>query len=407
MGTKGYVRLLLLLAILMPLPGWALDIHGASSTQFLSFINDFNNRRQVDIAQYLMLNVTNIDKAGKFSVTGYGRGVQDLNNGNGIAGRLYYLYGEYRDLYNIADIRIGQQFVNLSAGSAIIAGAQVNLKNIGPVGFTVLGGYDIVYGLTGNIGHEGDYILGLAAYLQGFKKTQLDVSWFRKWAFGDVAQDIIGANFNQYLWNNVRLYANARYDLNAEVFNELLAGVKYFPTSDLIFTVEWYQSYPTFDTTDIFSVFAVDRYQEWVFRGDYTINEKVAVHAGYTWESFGDGGNANVYEVGVTLRPIEKLAVDLSYDGRSEYGGELNGGMIDVTYDATKELQLATGMTYDAYDRTFFPSTTGLQHASVYYVGGRYRFTKNINAYLRIEDLLSDTRNSSDVQGRFVLNYNF
>ena len=63
MGSTGYVRLLLLLAILMPLPSWALDIHGRSSTQILSFINDFNNRRQVDIAQYLMMNVTNIDKA--------------------------------------------------------------------------------------------------------------------------------------------------------------------------------------------------------------------------------------------------------------------------------------------------------------------------------------------------------
>ena len=38
MGSKGYVRLLLLLAILMPLPGWALDIHGRSSTQILSYV---------------------------------------------------------------------------------------------------------------------------------------------------------------------------------------------------------------------------------------------------------------------------------------------------------------------------------------------------------------------------------
>ncbi len=407
MGSKGYVRLLLFMALLMPLPSWAVDIHGRSSTQVLSFINDFNNRRQVDIGEYLMLNATNIDKAGKFSIYGYGRGVQDLNNGNGIAGRLYYLYGEYRDLYNIADVRIGQQFVNLSAGSAIIAGAQVNLKNIGPIGFTALGGYNVVYGLTGNIGHEGDYVFGLAAYLQGFKKTQLDVSWFRKWDSGDVARDIVGANFNQYLWNNIRLYANARYDLIGEVFNEVLAGVKYFPTANLIFTGEWYQSYATFDATDIYSVFAVDRYQEYVFRTDYTINEYVAVHGGYTKEDFGDNSTSDVVEVGVTLHPIDKVTVGLSYDRRSGYGGDLNGGMLDVAYDASKEVQLAAGMTYDVFNRDFFPSTSGTQHASVYWVAGKYKFAKNMSAYLRIEDLETDARDSSDVQGRFVFNYDF
>jgi predicted porin len=107
------------------------------------------------------------------------------------------------------------------------------------------------------------------------------------------------------------------------------------------------------------------------------------------------------------LRPIDKLTIGLSYDGRFDYGGDLNGGMLDVTYDATKELQVAAGMTYDVFNRDFFPSSTGTQHASVYWVGGKYRFAKNMSAYLRIEDLVTDARESSDVQGRFVFNYDF
>ena len=407
MAIKGCVRLLLFLVLLVPLQSWAVDIHGRSSTQILSFINDFNNGREVDIGEYLLLNVTNIDKEGKISIHGYGRGVQDMNNGNGITGRLYYLYGEYRDLYDKADIRLGRQFVNLSAGSTIIDGIQVDLKNIGPVGFTVLGGRDVVFGVDGEIGHEGNYAMGLSAYLLGFKKTQLDVSWFRKWDSGDVSRDIIGGNFNQYLFNNVRLYANARYDITAEVFNEVLAGVKYFPTANLIFTGEWYQSYPTFDTTDIFSVFAVNRYQEYVFRADYTINEFVAVHGGYTKEDFGDNSTSDVVEVGVTFHPVDKVTVNLSYDRTSGYGGELNGGMLDVAYDMNKMVQLAAGMTYDVFNRDFFPSSSGTEHAQRYYVGGKYRFAKNMCATLRIDDLESETRNSSDVQGRFVFDYDF
>ena len=193
MGIKGFIRCVLFMVLLIPSTSWAVDIHGRSSSQVLSFINDFNNGRETDITQYLQFSATNIDKAGKFSISGYGRGVQDLNNGNGISGRLYYLYGEYRDLFDVADVSLGQQFVNISAGSTIIDGIQVNLKNIGPIGFTVFGGYNVVYGIDGNIGHSGDYAMGLAAYLLGFKKTQLDVSWFRKWDRGDVARDILGA----------------------------------------------------------------------------------------------------------------------------------------------------------------------------------------------------------------------
>jgi hypothetical protein len=249
--------------------------------------------------------------------------------------------------------------------------------------------------------------MGMAAYLMGFKKTQLDVSWFRKWDSGDVSRDIVGGNFNQYLFNNIRLYANVRYDLTAEVFNEVLTGVKYFPTANLIFTGEWYQSYPTFDTTDIFSVFAVNRYQEFVLRADYTINEYVGVHGGYTKEDFGDNSTSDVVEVGVTVRPIDKLAVGLSYDRRSGYGGDLNGGILDVTYDASKEVQVAAGMTYDVFNRDFFPSTSGNETAQRYWVSGRSKFAKNMRASLRIDDIETDARNSSNVQGRFVFDYDF
>ena len=406
MGVKGLSRILLAVLLLTASTAWSAEIHGRSSTQLLWF-NDFFNGRTTELAQYLQLSITKLDKDGKFSIYGYGRGTQDLTSGDGLNGRLYYLYLDYRDLFDKADIKLGRQFVNLSAGSTIIDGAQVNLKNIGPVGFTVLGGRDVVFGLNGEISHEGNYALGMAAYLTGFRKTDLDISWLRKWDAGDVSRDILGASVKQYLFNQVKLYGNARYDLTSEVFNELLGGVKYFPTANLILTGEWYQSYPTFDTTDIFSVFAVNRYQEGVFRADYTINEKISVHAGYSRQDYGDGdGEANVYEAGCTLRPINSLSIGLAYDRHDGAGGNLDGGTFDVTWDATKALQLAGGLTVDAYDRDFFPSTSGDQKAQKYWLGGKYRLTKNMSASLRIEDDINVTYNNN-VQGRFIFDYTF
>ncbi len=406
MTIKLSKRLLLTLSFLAASKGWCADFHGRSSTQVLSFINDFNNGRQIELAEYLRFSLTNIDKANKFAVEGYGRGSQDLNNGEGLNGRLYYLYGEYRDLYNVLDTRLGRQFVNLSAGTTIIDGVQFDVKNIGPVGFTMLGGRDVVFGLNGEIGHEGNYAVGLAAYLTGFKNIDLDVSWFRKWDAGDVSRDIVGGFYKQFLFKNVKVYANAQYDLTSEVFNQVLAGVKYFPTANLIVTGEWYQSYPTFDTTDIFSVFAVNRYQEWVFRMDYTINDMIGVNAGYSRQSYGDGGTADVYEVGCRLHPIDTVSIGLAYDGRQGLGGHLDGGMFDVTWDATKQLQLAAGLTVDAYGRDFFPSTSGSKIAQQYWLGGKYRLAKNMQASLRVQDDINVTRNSN-VQGRFILDYDF
>lgn len=407
MLIKGLLRTLLCIALLSATTAWAAEIHGRSSTQFVWFNNLFNDSKQTDIAQYLQFGITKIDEAGKFTVYGYGRGTQDLNNGEGINGRLYYLYGDYRDLFDKIELRFGRQFVNIAAGSATIDGGKVDLKNIGPVALTVMGGRNVIYGLTEELSHEGDYVFGVAGNLVGFKHTDLEMGYFAKWgpdSDGPV-RETLGASFKQYLFNSVKLYGNARYDLYSEVFNEVLGGVKYFPLPNLVLTGEWYQSYPTFDADSIYAVFAVNRYQEWVFRGDYTINDKITVNAGYNRQVYGDDGHADVYQLGCRIRPIEPLAVNLQYDKRHGFNGSLDGGIADVTYYATKELEVAAGFQYDVYTREDIIST-GDEIARKFWGGAKYKLAKNMSASVRIEDDVN-RRFSENWQGRFVFNYDF
>src|SRR5512137_2913565 len=105
MGVKWLIRMLLLCSLLVATNSMAVEIHGRSSTQFLWFNDIFTEQSQLEIAQYLQIGITNIDKEGKFSIYGYGRGSQDLTNGNGLDGRLYYLYLDYRNLFDKVDIR--------------------------------------------------------------------------------------------------------------------------------------------------------------------------------------------------------------------------------------------------------------------------------------------------------------
>jgi hypothetical protein len=384
----------------------AAEIHGRSSTQYLWFNDIFTEKRQAEFGEYLNVSATQLDKDNKLSIQGYGRATYDLHDvgdgSNFLEGRLYYLYLDYRELYDKVDLRFGRTFVNYAAGSALIDGAQIELKNIGPVAFSVMGGRNVFFDLTGEGTRSKDRVYGAAAYLQGFKKTDAELSYFRKEDEDGVARDQFGMSFKHYMLNSVKVYANARYDLASEVFNELLAGAKYYPTSDLIFTVERYESYPTFDNTSIYAVFAVDRYKENVFRADYTINEKIAVNAGYTYEDF-EGDDANVFDAGIRTHPTEKLQLVLDYERRSGYGGDLNGGMVEISYEGTEQLELAAGIHYDVYERD---RTTGRETARKYWAGGKYKLAKNMSTSVRIEDDVNASFNS-DWSGRVVFNYDF
>jgi len=381
---------------------WSAEIHGRSSTQFLWFNNVFTEKKQAEFGEYLNLSVTNIDKDNKLSFQGYGRFTQDVRNGEGLNGRLYYLYGDYSNLFDKVDIRLGRQFVNYAAGSALIDGGKVDLKNVGPVGFSVMGGRNVIFDLDGEATRSHDFAFGAAAYLAGVKSVDAELSYFMKFDKDGLARDQLGASAKWYLLNSVKVYGNTRFDLPSETFSEVLAGIKYFPTSDLILTGEWYQSYPTFDSTSIFAVFAVNRYQEGVFRVDYTINDKIAVNAGYSREDF-ETDSADVFEVGCRIRPIEQVLLNLNYDRRKGYGGSLNGGIAELTYEPIKPLELAAGIHFDVFERD---RVTGEETARKYWLGAKYKLAKNMTASVRIEDDVN-ARFKSDWQGRAVFNYDF
>lgn len=391
---------------------WSAEISGRSSTQFVWFNNMLtNNTKQAELGEYLNLSITKVDKDNKLSFQGYGRVTQDVRNGQGAHSRLYYLYGDYTDLFDKIDIRLGRQFVSYAAGSTLVDGGKIELKNVGPIAFSIMGGHNVIFNIDGEATRDRDFVFGAAAYLTGYKNIDAELSYFMKLDNDGIAKDQLGAMF-KYYFNSFKFYANTRFDLPSETFTELLTGVKYFPTSDLVLTAEWYQSYPTFDSTSIYSIFAVDRYQEALIKADYVINDKISLNAGYTRQFYGAGGEAsNVVEVGCRIRPIEDIQLNLNYDHNSGYGGKLNGGIAEIIYTPSqlsnktvaKPLEVAAGMHYDVYE---FDRTTGNATARKFWFGSKYKIAKNMSASIRVEDNVN-ARYKSDWQGRGVFNYDF
>lgn len=379
---------------------WGADIRGRSSTQ-LFFYDDYFTGRQVEVTEYLRLGVTDIDKEKKLSFYGSARGSQDLTGGEGFTSRLYYMYGEYRDLFDTLDFRIGRQFVNLSAGSAIIDGGQVDFRGIPHVGVSLLGGRDVIFGRSTEIGEAGiDF--GVSAYLRDFKNTDVDVSYLLTMRDGD-ARETMGASFKQFLLGNTKLYGNFRYDIPTEVFSEGLIGAKYFPTMDMVFTAEYYNSYPVFGATSIYSVFAANQYQEMILRGDYTINDKVSINAGYNRQYYGNGEAADVVHLGTGVRPLEHLRVNMEYDKRHGYYGSADGFAADASYEFMKNAEVAGGFYYDVYKRD---ALTGDDIARSLWLGGKYKMAKHMAVSGRIQNDVNAVY-SSNVSGRLVFDYDF
>jgi hypothetical protein len=403
MGLKRVSIALSALFILSAGAALGAEISGRSSTQLLWYNNEFKEDRVFEAAEYLRINVTKVDQAGKLSFFAYGRGAQSIGTDHDTTGRLYYLYADYRDLADTADIRFGRQFVSNAAGNAVIDGLKVDLKNIGPIGLSAFGGRDVVFGFDSELGHDWNTDLGISAYLEGFRKTDAEISWLRKWEKSEAARDIIGASFKQYLFNMANLYGNTRYDLPSEAFTESLIGAKIFPTADLVFTGEYYKSYPSFDTTSIYSVFAVNKYQEALVRADYTISEMVSVNLGYNRQWFDEGANADVYHVGTGISPLKELKINLEWDNRTGYYGNTHGFIIDMDYEINKSAQVAGGITYDVYQRD---AITHEEIARRYWLGGKYKLEKNMALSGRIQNDVN-ARYSENLSGRLVFDYDF
>lgn len=396
-----------LAALLLFSAGTALgaEISGRSSTQLLWYNDEFIEGRVFEAAQYLRLNVTKVDKDNKLSFFFYGRGagaISSEHEANDTTGRVYYLYADYRDLADKADLRLGRQFTSNASGSVLMDGLKVDLKNIGPIGASAFVGRDVVFGLTGELGSTWNTDLGVSAYLNGFKSTDAEISWLRKWDQSEVARDVIGASFKQNLLNSVRLYGNTKYDLFSEAFTESLIGAKVFPTSNLVFTGEFYSSYPTFDATSFYSVFAVDKYQESLFRADYTISDMVSVFGGYNHQKF-DGTSANVYQLGTGISPVKDLRINLECDSRTGYPDNTYGFTADLDYRINKSAQVAGGMAYDVYDRA---TVANNEIARRYWLGGKYKFAKSTALSARIQNDVNASY-SENISGRVVLDYDF
>jgi hypothetical protein len=367
-----------------------------SSTQYL-WGDDLLGESQSVIAQYLRFGYNPPEK--KFSLTGYGRLWQDLESGgirdDDFNTRLYYLYLDYSPIENIST-RLGRQFVNFTAGTSIMDGATVDIHKMGPFGLTLAGGWDVRFSLDSEEWKSGNYFVGMDVHLEDVRSTQLGISYVRRYDESELAREEFGMNF-RYFFKRLSPYAELKYDRLTETIDEAVAGIDFFPITNLMVKAEFYHSYPIFDSTSIYSVFAVEKFREYLVRAEYALPVPVTLIAQYSLQEYEDAEDADVYSIGARIYPIDGLTVNASFDYRDGYSGyngftgdtdgELYGFEIYGDYRVMKTLAVFAGVQYDKFDR---PEESGDNHARRYWAGGRWLATEDVALTARIEDNVNE-----------------
>ena len=405
------MRVMKFLAILMALASMPLLSHAAevkltSSTQYLWYQDILavdKDKTLQDAAQYLRVNVTKLDKEGKINVYAYGRATKQVSTSEDLQGRMYYFYVDYRDALNEhLDLRAGRTYVNAAAASGTIDGLYVDLKNLGPMGVTVFGGRNVIFGDKSETGTSGDALTGMSVYLDTIKNTHVEVSYGRKYSDTDLARENLGLDFSTTpIGDMVNFYGRLKYDTISESYNEMLLGAKVTPLKDLTLRGEYYQSYPTFDISSIYSIFAVEQYKEKSISAEYQLTNNYRVSVKYAREEFGGDATADSYEVGFLARPIKDLTINATYEKRNGYAGQLSGIRLYGEYKISKAALMA-GIDYDDFRREV--SREG--NAKKYWAGVNYEFSKIITAVVRIEDNVNFNYDNS-YQGYAAININY
>jgi hypothetical protein len=418
MSTKRLLAAVLMATALPPLAR-AAEYQVTSSSQIVLF-NDLlsSDKNQGNLAQYLRLNFSGLDKEGKYSIVGYGRLIgqftteweprPELISGANLYGRLYYLYLDARDVVpDRLDLRLGRTYVTAAALTGTLDGAALHAHNLGIDGFgaTAFGGRRVTFDNLTETGNAKDVLAGGSLYFDTVKSTHLEASYARKWVDGDYAQDFAAFDLRTSPLDLLTLTGRVKYDLGASRWAEILVGasvVPFDPTEiPLVLKAEFYVSQPSFDQYSFYRYFNVNRYQELGASAQYEVLESLQLNVRYAYEDFDDDQHAHVVEGGIGWRPLQALSLNASYLNRNGFGGRVSGLRCNGSYvigDAT----LAAGVDFDDFRRELARTGTSKR----YWAGVSYAFNKVFSAQVHGEDALSYVY-SHALQGTVALNATF
>ena len=402
------------LALLPAVHVEAASVSGRSST-VLEWFDTAAEDTAVPAFQYLQLSVKDIAADG-YNIYTYGRLGYDLadklsNNSNYADSRLYLAYLEKKGFLDSAlDFRFGRQFISTTAGASVMDGLRLDYRLTDNDQFTLFGGGDVAY-------YEGysvkDLVLGAELKVSDrfVKDLDLGLSYVAKVDGGRLAMELIGFDLEYDFNNRLFVYSETQYDYLSDRVSYFLAGANLYASPRWSGRLEYLYSLPVFSSTSIYSIFAVDEYEEIMGEVNYTIGNGWRTFGRYTREMYVDFSDANVIEVGIEKRRTEVYSGYLTAVYRGDKDGQdLRGFKFYMAGRLMQQLQAGAGVEVDVLERqlNYFDddSTTDDTTSSRYWADATWFITNRMELQAKVERIESDLWDYYN-RGRIRLNVTF
>jgi len=408
-GWRGFVVGILLVgsALCLVAPAQAATVTGRAST-VLEWYDNADEDTALPVYQYLQLNVRDLAPGYHFKL--YGRLGDDLNDEIDDAdSRLYYAYIEKKNLIEGLDFRLGRQFIAATAGASLMDGLALDYSFLDNYKVKLFGGGDVTY-------YEGynakDVIAGVELGGRFFDDNlDLAASYLQKWDGGLLAQALAGFDLSFDLNGKLWFYNESQWDILSERLSYELVGAKYRFERPFTVRFEYLYSLPVFSSTSIYSVFAVEEYEELMAEATWTIRPGLQSFLRVTRELYDEYDDANVVELG-----LEKLRTG-KFSGyvtgilrKDDDGQDMEGFKIYAAYQFMDKVRAGIGVNVDVLEREidYFDSDADADETTSqrYWADVLWNITKKISLegkYERVESDLWDYYN----RGRVRLNILF
>jgi len=384
----------------------AATFSGRSST-VIEWFDDPDEDTAVPVYEYLLLNVLDIDKDG-MNFKGYGRLSTDTQDVVNADSRLYYAYLEKKGIFNgRTDFKVGRQFVFTTAGASVMDGLDLTFNSVGPFSIRFFGGGDVSYYES----YEDYDDLVWGAELSGLflqDSLNLGLSYLQKWDESELTKELIGIDFDYDKKELINVYSELQLNYLNNVVSYFLLGGKYYRSPKWNLRTEYLYSLPVFTSTSIYSVFAVDKYQE--LMAEYTYNIAVGLRAfgRYSHEFYVDFADADVFEAGVekirTKQFSGYLAGVFRHDADSQ---DMIGVKARAAWKFNKKFQAGVGANVDVFDRRIdLANNEDETTSNLLWLYGTYFINDRMNVQLKLERASSDLWEEY-FRGRARLNISF
>jgi hypothetical protein len=334
----------------------------------------------VPFYQYLLLNGRDLGVTG-LNFHGYGRYANDLANEADVASRLYYAYLEKKNLANLVDLKGGRQFIATSAATTLTDALDVKVHDIGFFSFELYGGTEVKR-------HEsyetGGLLWGAEVAANPTEGADLALSYFQQWRHGELLRELIGLDGRYDYRSLADLYGEVQFNYLANSVSYALAGGSLHADPNWSLRAEYLYSLPVFDSTSIYSVFAVSEYEELSGEAVVRLAPGLRLLARYAREMYEEFEDADVYELGVEKIRTARWSGYIFGTLRDDHDGQdLKGIKASASLQVLEKLSVGAGAHFDVLERD--DAEDDDTTAKRYWIDGRYAFTNRIGCELKVE----------------------